>query len=320
MASAGLTLGFVFAGLSMTGTEPEREPESPGAATSWPRYELRSDAWWLLSHPERRMDASALLRLPSGEFWTVNDQAVGVYRIHLGSSTNAELTRVPHLFTREQCSALLETPFPTARLDCEGMAIDDKGRIYFCEESRRWILRWEPGTAEISRLQIDWAPVRQFFHPTDANASFEGIAVGRGHLYVANERQSGRIIVIDLESLKIVDHFVVAPSETIGSDINYSDLCWADDSLWVLMRDVRKILRVDPEAKRVLAEFDYSAMETRREVAYGPFFAPGFMEGLWVDDTHFWLLCDNNGFGRRVNTKDSRPTLFRAPRPDRDKP
>jgi hypothetical protein len=281
---------------------------------------LTADAWWLLSHPERRMDASALLRLPTGEFWTVNDQVAGVYRVELGSSRNAELIRVPNLFTPAHCSALLETPFPRARLDCEGMALDAKGRIYVCEESRRWILRWEPGAAEIARLHIDWSPVRQFFHPTDANASFEGIAIGRGCLYVANERQSGRLIVVDLESLTVVDHFVVAPSDTIGNDIHYSDLCWADGSLWVLMRDVRRILRVDPDARRVLAEFDFSAIETRREVAYGSFFAPGFMEGLWVDDTHFWLLSDNNGVGRRMDTRDSRPTLFRAPRPDRKAP
>jgi hypothetical protein len=273
----------------------------------------------LLDLPEgRRFDASALLRMPSGEFWTINDQAAGVYRISVREETNsAQLIRIPEILTSAHRMALLGSPRSVHRLDCEGLARGNDGRIYLTEEGRRWILCWNPAEQTLTRLNIDWSPVSRFFHPTDINASFEGIAVGGEKLYVANERQSGRIIAVDLPSLRVIDDFAVAPSGSPGDDTHYTDLCWAESSLWVLLRDQRKVLRVDPLAKRVLAEFDYTALETDRRVAYGSFFAPGFMEGLAVDDAHVWLLSDNNGWGRRVNDKDTRPTLFRCPRPDR---
>ncbi len=291
-------------------------------ATRWPQYVLQAEAWWLLDLPEaRRFDASALVLQPTEELWTVNDQSTGVYRIQLKDGIrDASLVRIPGLLDAQQVFALLQTRQPGARLDCEGLARDDRGRLYISEESHRWILRWDPGTRDLTRLDIDWSPVAHYFHPLDLNASFEGVAVGGSRLYVANERQEGRILVVDLASLKVIDDFAVAQADSAGDDTHYSDLCWAEDSLWVLLRDVHRLLRVDPAAKRVIAEFDFTALETRREVAYGSFFAPGFMEGLAVDSAHIWLLTDNNGMNRRADGKDIRPTLFRCPRPDRSPP
>jgi hypothetical protein len=42
------------------------------------------------------------------------------------------------------------------------------------------------------------------------------------------------------------------------------------------------------------------------------------MEGLAVDENQFWLVTDNNGLGRERYPLDTRPTLFRCPRPDRN--
>ncbi|MBX3745462.1 MAG: esterase-like activity of phytase family protein [Verrucomicrobiae bacterium] len=301
------------------GLGPVRQDRGEPPGAPWPRHVVEADRWWLLNLPGgRRFDASGLLRRPSGEWWTVNDQVAGVYRIVFGTDPQAaDLERVPGFFTVEQVRALTGNVRPEPRLDCEGLAQDSKGRVYVCEESRRWILRWDPESLSLERLGIDWGAAARHFHPTDRNASFEGIAVGGDRLYVANERQVGRLIVVDLGTLRAIDDFAVAPAGSGGADTHYSALAWADDALWVLLRDARCVLKVDPIARRVLAEFDYAGMETRREVAYGAFFAPGFMEGLWVDDTHLWLVTDNNGFRRRVDGRDTRPTLLRVPRPDR---
>lgn len=282
-------------------------------------FTLQADASWLLSPPgARRFDASALLRLPSGTWWTVNDQGGGVHEIRFPDRTaagtnSAELVPVPDLLAPEQRRRIGADP--GTRLDLEGLAIDAAGRIYLCEEARRSILRWNPATRTLDRLDIDWTPVRRHFHPLDFNASFEGIAIDGDILYVANERQDPRIIEVDLNSLKVVGDFVVLPAGSIGTDTSYSDLHWADGSLWILLRDVRKILQVDAKARRVVAEFDYARVETQSRVAYGAFVAPGFMEGLFVDPEFIWLLTDNNGMGRRADSRDIRPTLFRCPRP-----
>lgn len=295
----------------------------PGRVTAaaeggWPRYTLEADQWWLLNLPGgRRLDASGLARLPGGDFLTVNDQFPAVYRLQFppaGGTNAVDLEPLPGLFTPEQLARV--SGGGRLRLDCEGLAVDARGRLYIAEESRRLVLRWDPETSRLERLEIDWSPVRSYFDPTELNASFEGVAVGRDRLYVANERQEGRILVVNLATLRVVDDFAVAPEGSSPKDARYSDLCWEGDSLWVLLRDARKVLKVDPDRKRVLAEFDYAAMETASATAYGMIYAPGFMEGLMVDGEHLWLLVDNNGFRRRARAGDTRPTLFRCRRPD----
>jgi hypothetical protein len=281
----------------------------------WPLHTLQADRTWLLNLPQgQRLDASALLRRPDGTFLTVNDQDSVVYSMRFLEGTNAiDLTPLPECLTREQLAPFAAQKFK--RYDLEGLAQDREGRLYICEEGNRWILRWDPRTTKVERLNIDWKPVERWFSAADSNASLEGIAIGGDRLYVANERQIGRVIVVDLATLKVIDDFMVAPAGSQSTDVHYTDLCWADDALWVLLRDDRKLLKVDPTAKRVLAEFDFTAMERSRENAYGALFAPGFMEGVWVDQDFIWLLSDNNGMGRKVKLSDKRPTLFRCPKP-----
>ncbi|MFN0067432.1 MAG: esterase-like activity of phytase family protein [Limisphaerales bacterium] len=297
-----------------------RAADAPASTNAWPVYLLAADANWLLEPPRKeRFDASALLRLPDGTLLTVNDRGADLYRIAFRDGTNvADLVPWPAAFTAAQLAPFAREK--RQRYDAEGLARDGSGRLYLCEETDRWLLRWDPRGDTVERLAVDWSPVKRWFHPADLNASFEGIAVGGGNLFVANERQTGRLLVLDLATLKVVDDFAVAPLGNTAKDTHYSDLCWAEDSLWVLLRDVRKILRVDPAARRVLAEFDYSTVERAPTWAYGAVYAPGFMEGMSVEPDAIWLVADNNGLGRRADLKDTRPTLFRCPRPDRMEP
>jgi hypothetical protein len=159
--------------------------------------------------------------------------------------------------------------------------------------------------------------VKRYFSPTDANASFEGVAVAKGRLYVANEREEGRIIVVDLTRLQVVDQFVVRPSNRSKGDVQYSDLCWFEDALWVLCRRSQVILKVDPETHRILAEYDYRAVENAPATRYLTIIPFGLMEGLAVDPENIWLVIDNNGPPRTAKLSDTRPTLFRCPRPER---
>jgi hypothetical protein len=132
---------------------------------------------------------------------------------------------------------------------------------------------------------------------------------------VANERQAGRIIVVDSETLRVVEDFRVRPVNSQALDTHYSDLCWFDGSLFVLLRDNRCILQVEPKSHRVLAEYSYAKAERDSEFAYLGNYA--VMEGLAVDRDCFWLVTDNNGEGRRKNPQDTRPTLVRFLRPRR---
>src|SRR5262249_27451684 len=151
----------------------------------------------------------------------------------------------------------------------------------------------DPGRRQVERLAIDWAPVKRYFDTFDRNASFEGIAVAQGRVYLANERQLGRIIVVDLASLRVVDDFVVRPEGSTARDTHYSDLSWFDGLLYVLLRESRCILAVSPATHKVQAEYSFKEMERAPEVLYHSLYPAGQMEGLAVEQDYFWLVTDN---------------------------
>ncbi|MGI8965740.1 MAG: esterase-like activity of phytase family protein, partial [Limisphaerales bacterium] len=227
----------------------------------------------------------------------------------------ADLILLTNCFTEKQLAPFAREKI--GRYDCEGIAEDNQGRIYLCEEANRWILRCDPKKKKVERLKIDWSPVQKYFLPNNHNASFEGIAVGGGKLFVANERQKGRIIVVNLKTLKVVDDFTVRPSHTRAQDIHYSDLCWFENSLFALLRENRVVVKIDPKTHRVLAEYNFREMEKEPEVAYHVFYPTSTLEGLAVSENFIWLCTDNNGFSRKKSSDDTRPTLFKCTRPDR---
>ena len=280
-------------------------------------YILTLEQAWQLDAPEgQRFDASALLMRTNGELWTLSDRGASLYRIEFQPGlTSAKLVLIPDWFTPAQMAAL--APEKHGRFDCEGMAQDAQGRVYVCEEADRWILRCDPATHKVERLEISWKPVKKYFSHQNHNASFEGVAVGGDRLYIANERDQGRIIVVDLKTQKVVDDFTVATGRWFNKDVHYSDLSWFEGALFALLREKHVVLKLDPTSHAVLAEYDYSALESRPELAYHTRSGTGVMEGLAVTKDHLWLVTDNNGLPRKRYPDDARPTLLKCPRPDR---
>ncbi len=284
-------------------------------STTWPRYSLRLEKAWLLGTPGgERFDASGLLSLPDGTLLTVNDRGASLYRIRFpAEGDSVTLEPFPNVFTEPQLAPYHARKH--GRYDAEGIAQDEMGRLYICEEADRWILCCDPKTQKVEVLNINWMPVQKYFSKSDGNASFEGVAVGGGRIYVANERQRGRIIVVDPATRKVVDDFAVRPAGNNARDLHYSDLCWYAGHLYVLLRESRVVLEVDPSNHAVVAEYDYASVELAPEFGYRSWYPTGAMEGLAVTKDAFWLVTDNNGFPRTRAPGDIRPTLFRCPRP-----
>ncbi|HEX3720082.1 MAG TPA: esterase-like activity of phytase family protein [Verrucomicrobiae bacterium] len=287
-------------------------------APDFTSYTLRADRIWQMNLPNgQRFDASGLFEEKPGVLLTESDQKIGVYRIIFGSGyKSVDLTRIPDCFTDAQLAPFAAEKY--GRYDCEGVTEDAQGRIYLCEEADRWILRWDPRTKTVERLNIDWTSVKKYFS-SDRNAAWEGIAIHGSTLYVANERKRGRIILVDLNTLKVTDDFVAPASHSIWYEAHYSDLCWFRGALYALMREDHVILKLNPATHEVRAEYNFAAMENDPEVAYHKVvpLVTGVMEGLAVDKDYFWLCTDNNGLSRKRYPGDTRPTLFRCPRPDR---
>ena len=317
LLSLGRTWGFAFLvalAAVRSGTADAAPLKSGKTASTTPRYTLKAERTWHLELPGgARFDASALLLWPDGSLLTVNDKTPGVWRIELGEGGHATLKSTGWLTAQRLAPMAAEK---TAPWDCEGLARDDAGRIYVCEENDRWIVRQDPVSGKVERLPIDWSPVKRWFG-SDRNASFEGIAVGGETLYVANEREIGRIIEVDLATAQVRGSFQISPIGVTARDVHYTDLCWAEGSLWVLCRESRCVLRVDPARRVVQAQYDYLELETSKANAYAHPYPYGFVEGLAVDKDSIWLCVDNNGFPRVADRNDHRPTLWRCPRPDR---
>src|SRR5580692_5823541 len=133
-------------------------PVSQNDAT-FTRYTLSADHIWQMNLPNnQRFDASSLFLEKSGALLTESDQRIAVYKIIFTQSDNSvDLAQVPDCFTPGQLA-----PFAgekVGRYDCEGVTEDAQGRIYLCEEANRWILRWDPNTKSVERLDIDWSSV-----------------------------------------------------------------------------------------------------------------------------------------------------------------
>ena len=272
-------------------------------------YTLKADATWQLNTKER-FDASALAS-HNGKLLTVNDRDGVLYELDFQTNYIAALKRTS-FFPRAALSQV--APKRAARYDCEGIAIDAAGNLYISEESQRLVFKSSPDGKKVTALNIDFSPVKKFLG-ADRNASFEGIAVQGDRLYLANERSSARIIVVDLSTERVVDSFFVDSEGFAFGGPHYSDLAFFEDRLFILNRNHRCIFEVDPATKRVLAEYSFAQMELAEAVAYKSDYPTGAMEGLAIDQQNFWLITDNNGKARFKHPKDIRPTLFRCRRP-----
>lgn len=276
----------------------------------WPRYTLRATQVIVLNPPPgERYDASGLLLMPGGSLLTLNNLRPQVNRIDVQPGVSeAPLQPVEGCF-----AAASLAPLRADRFDLEGLARDDHERLYVCDEANRWIVRCDPKTGTVERLPIDWSPVERFFS-AERNASFEGVAVGNGKLYVANERNAAIIITVDLRTLRVTDSFQPKPRKGSLLGTHYSDLCWFEGKLWILCRQHRVVLAVNPSTREVLAEYDYEAVEDA--LGYRKSLPVGLMEGLAVDRDSIWLVTDNNGYARPSLRSDLRPTLLKLARPD----
>ena len=286
---------------------------SDGGARVWPRHTLQADQITLLNLPQgQQFDASGLCLMPSGEMLTQrNNFDALLFRLEfLPGGREANVIPLRDCFSIQ---GLLKISPDGKPFDCEGIARDEQGRFHLCEERRRWIIRCDPNTGTTERLDIDWASVREYFSAMDPNASFEGLAIGNGTLYVANERSSPVIVEVDLKSLRVKGSFVVQPAKSSFFGLHYSDLCWFENHLWVLCRQHRVVLQVDPRTRRVVAEYDYGEIES--SLGYRTGLPVGLMEGLAVSRESIWIVTDNNGDSRGRTGKDRRPALVRCPRP-----
>ncbi len=278
------------------------------------KYILQMDAFWRIDVMDgKRMGLSGLVILNDGRLLTVDDKQFNLYELRLqGDSSRASIT-ASDLIHIEDLNDYRKAR--VGRIDCEGLAVDTERNIYICEENHRWVFKINSNGNSLNRLDIDWSPVKQYFNADNNYPSFEGIAVSNMNLYVVNERDKALIIVVDLNSLKVIDHFTVYSKMNPSFFVHYSGLSWHDGKLYVLLRHSQVILEIDPESHYVIAEYSFRDTERQPELNYRSKYGTGCMEGLHVTNDYFWMVTDNNGNAMKNNKDEKRPTLIRFKRP-----
>lgn len=279
-----------------------------GATPKYPTDFLEVESSWRLSSPAGRFDASGIERGPDGNLLVVRDSELAVYAVQFQEGSDvASLVRHARFVVPKE-----DLDVGSERFDIEGLAMDSLGTLYVCDEYARRVLRYS-ARGKLDSIPLDLSSAAEFFSKTDVNASFEGIAIGGGRLFLANERNRGRLIELDLKTGAFQSSFVCQTGTSIWPDTHYSGLDWHDGKLFALIREEQAIIEIDPKGKTVSRVLRYHGVEFDKQHRYRtlvPF--AGVMEGLLVEEEVFWLLTDNNGQARFADKTDSRPTLFKC--------
>ncbi len=299
-------------------------------------------AWTLQPPSSGRFDPSGLVYWPpSHSLLTVDDKLhqVKIFSIPLKHSRSLVDVKSVRLFfhSRVAVKRPMSDVWRGYRLGLDLEAITSCGSsLWVAAEQTRTLIRIEPSTGVATHHTLN---LREYGktsaldrHPMpgmsrDHNASFEGLACDEKHkrLYVIQERQPRLILQVRLpitfrhnQVLKIVDHFDLPSFHLphrygqVDSEPDFSGAAMNGKSLYVLYRNARLILKVDPIQHKLMDVRSYHHAVKHLYRLSKPF---GLAEGIVVRGHRIWIALDNNGKPRWGRRNDRRPVLLEFARP-----
>lgn len=205
--------------------------------------------------------------------------------------------------------------------DFEGLA-DCAGKFLLVEESTGALLALDRGgAAELRPVDLASIHRERGFAPSwgSKGAGLEGVACSDDTIFVANERQYRMIYALDPKTMRARDFFDVpgAPGlpRFIGTTAlypDYADLFFEKGFLYALERNSRRVLKIDPASKTLVA----AARLEFREKDYYEYELPfGMAEGLALEGGRIVVVLDNNDAARRGKPGHLAPMLLEFERP-----
>ena len=250
------------------------------------------------------------LALDQGALFTISDKhSEAIYRL------DVQADRVLAVVARP-----IRLPEKNLFLDLEGIVADGAGGFYLVSEEYARVV-FVPRDGPSSWVTDDLRPIgRPLGLLVKYNATFEGIALlGPRHFLLAAERDARGVIEAD---------FAVTPPKIVATRIDESSLPYsgkrhpdfADLSVWhgrvfALLRNACGVCELvrDPVAGGAWREGEvavrFPSIETDPRTQYRDM-TYGLAEGLALDDTHLYLVLDNNDDTLAADPKDNRSRLL----------
>ncbi len=299
------------------GCAEPREAEVPGAESTAEEYSVPPSGVWEVRVPAGKdalLELSGLTRF-EGRWLTVSDDPGYADIYELKAAGEGVMIAEPFM-KFDEVDGLDATDF-------EGIAVC-RGKLYMVEEGTYSVVEVEAdGRAAVHRVKLEAVHAKKGEVTKTAGAGLEGIACPEagpkagdeqeGVIYVVQERQPRMIYVLEEETFEAVDYFDVqaeAAEWTLadGAEIppDFSDLYFEGGFLYAIERSSRRVLKIDPREKRVVARVALDYQETDYYDYEGSF---GMAEGLYLTRENIFVVLDNSG-ASRVGEPGNRAALF----------
>jgi hypothetical protein len=212
------------------------------------------------------------------------------------------------------------------KYDFEGLAYHNN-LFYIADERDRKVLTVDRlGNLKDLGIDINGYLKANNIRNDVSNSGLEGLTIDRKNniMYLLKERQESAILVVDLNTNKIIKHYKVnlpGPVEPALSDASFFE-----GNLYVLVRSHRLVLKLNPENGEIISSYDYRKIEEDPKYVYlkVPTFGAsgvdpdgyGVMEGLAVTADSIYLATDNNELPLKKNFFNNYPQLFVLNKPE----
>ena len=275
---------------------------------------------------EKVAEPSALCFDDNGELFTVADKmSYSIYKLSKGTNKNITVYNGIEAVKMNKMQILKSRLKKKNRFDFEGLEYY-KGVFYVADERDRKVFTIDK-QGNINDLGVDSIGYMKANNIIDnvQNSGIEGLTIDPQNqkMYLMKERQESAILVVDLKTNKVVNHFKLKVPGTV--EPAFTDAAFFEGSLYVLVRSHRQILKVNPENGQLLSIYDYRKHEENPEYVYkkiptlfGEADKDGYgvMEGLAVTKDSFFVATDNNRIPLNKHLFNNKAQLFVFNKPE----
>lgn len=253
-----------------------------------------------------------------GDLYTVADKGhYSLYKLDLSNPAKGYDAKADVDFKKTQMLKLRLKK--KNKFDFEGLAFH-KGSFYAPDERDRKVFKLDrDGSLTDLNIDINGYMKNNGIRNNVENSGLEGLTIDsvNERMYLMKERQESAVLVIDMKTNKVINHFKVLLPGNVEPSL--TDASFYNGALYVLSRSHRQVIKMNPDNGAILSIYDYRKFEEDPKNVYVkiPTFGSnndpqgyGVMEGLAVTKDGIYIATDNNMLPLKRNLLNNKPQLF----------